>query len=124
MNKGLELFVNDTTLSASSAVSIWFSYKFRVIIAPTGKPEVKPITSTRELHPGRLKRGRITGSSNSPSTLTKRSLTNNSAATKKGKSAGKTVEYHKWNPKEEAATVSRGFININTVNITITAVKK
>jgi len=64
------------------------------------------------------------GSKSNPNTCTKRRLTNNSAAIKNGNKAGKTVEYHNWNPKDAAATVSRGFINIKTINIRITAVKK
>lgn len=116
--------VKDTSLSASSAVSSCCSYNFRVSNAPTGKPDVNPITITSELQPGRLNTGRIMGSSQTPSMFTKRRLTNNSAATKKGNRAGKTVVYHKWNPEEAAVTVSRGFINIKTVKMTITEEKK
>jgi hypothetical protein len=88
-----------------------------------GKPEVNPMTTTRELQPGSRNSGRMTGSNKTPRKFTKRRLISNSATTKKGNKAGKTAAAHNLAPSDAAITVSRGFITMKRENIKIVRTK-
>jgi hypothetical protein len=119
MNKGLELLVNETSLSISSPVSMPSSYKRLLITAPTGNPDVKPMATTSELHPGRPKTGLMIGSNRMPRKRTNPRLIKSSATMKKGNKAGRMVKAHNINASLAAPMVCAGLDTIKKAIISI-----
>ena len=87
-----------------------------VILAPTGYPLVIPIRKAKEAHPGTLKSGRITGSSNTPAARTKPVLFNTSETTKKGNRDGNTMLAHRLSPLAAASTAVLGNMMRHAIN--------
>lgn len=98
MNRGPELFVKASSLSASCLVNEPLFLISVVILAPTGYPDVTPRAKAKEAQPGTLNKGLISGSSRLPATLVKPEEFIISLATKKGNSEGTTTEAHRLRP--------------------------
>jgi hypothetical protein len=98
MNRGPELFVKASSLSASCLVNEPLFLISVVILAPTGYPDVTPRARAKEAQPGTLNKGLISGSSRLPAALVKPEEFIISLATKKGNSEGTTTEAHRLRP--------------------------
>ena len=98
INKGPELFVKASILSASFCVHNLLEYKSDTILAPTGYPLISPITKGNEATPGKLKIGFIYLSNFMLKKYIRFVCFKSSTATKNGKSEGTTLLAHKVMP--------------------------
>jgi len=89
-----------------------------ITLAPTGYPLVIPTAKGKEAHPGALNKGRITGSSKTPTALIKFVLLKISVATRKGKMDGKTILNQRSMPTIAELTAVLENITNSTINKT------
>jgi hypothetical protein len=87
-----------------------------VSLAPTGAPQVNPISRVNEAQPGRLKRGRIIGSKSIPKDFIIPVLFKISDATKKGNNEGNTVLNQRSKPSLADSTAVFGKIISSSIN--------